>query len=308
MAAIHLVVADDRSVLPLQRALAEHDLDARVRTAANATIDYRKAPPDGIFVALVGSHAARAECVFVRHFIDWAESHSCETANGAEAVELATNRLALDRALARHGLPMPPTLVVRGRHGAARAVGEFGYPLAIVPALVGDGPVSRTLEGTHDFGDWFETAGAAGPDDQLFLLRRTGDYRQTVRVTLVDGVPVQTVLQAPGDTAAGTARPLPPSILRSIATAMSRRSVSICHSTSRRRTAATSAKRSCGTSRADSSGAIATRSPECSRQSCEIVRRQPKDFFGRPQILLTFAKDRLRVQSRSLETFRKERR
>lgn len=175
-------------------------------TAANSTIDYRKAPPDGIFLALVGTDAVRADCVFVRHFVDWVESHGCETANGAEAVELATNRLALDRALARHALPMPPTLVVRGRHGAARSVGEFGYPLTISPALVGDGSVSRILEGAHDFGEWFETVGAAGPGDQLFLLRRAGGYRQTVRITLVDGVPVQTTLRAPGETVAAVDR------------------------------------------------------------------------------------------------------
>jgi hypothetical protein len=206
MAAIHLVGSDDRSLQPLQRALAVRNLDVRVWTAANSTIDYRKAPPDGIFVALVGTQAARADCAFVRHFIDWAESHGCETANGAEAVELSTNRLALDRALARHALPMPPTLVVRGRHGAARAVGEFGYPLTIVPALVGDGPVSRILEGAHDFGEWFENSGATLPDDQLLLLRRASGHRQTVRVTLIDGVPVHTTVQAPGETVAAVDR------------------------------------------------------------------------------------------------------
>jgi hypothetical protein len=206
MAAIHLVASDDRAVQPLQRALAARDLDVRVWTAPNSTIDYRRAPPDGIFLALVGKHAARADCVFVRHFIDWAESHGCETANGAEAVELSTNRLALDRALARHALPMPPTLVVRGRHGAARAVGEFGFPLTITPAMVGDGSVSRILEGAHDFGEWFENSGATRPDDQLLLLRRSGGYRETVRVTLIDGVPVHTTVQAPGGTVAAVDR------------------------------------------------------------------------------------------------------
>lgn len=187
MTAVHFVTDDDRWSTALRRELNARDLTVRTWVAAHGVVDFRSSPAEGVYFARLGRDASPDDCVFVRHFVDWAASHNCETVNGAKAVELASNRLTLDRALARHALPLAPGHVARGRHGVAAAVREFGYPLTIAPALTGDGPVSGILHSDRDFAAWFENSGPARPGAPAFVVRRAQAGTRRVRAVIVDG-------------------------------------------------------------------------------------------------------------------------
>ena len=139
-------------------------------------VDLTSSPPDGIFYnRMSASSHTRGHRYAPEHtaaVLAWLTRHGRTIVNGERALQLEISKVAQYEALARFGVPTPPTIAVIGREHIVAAAASIGYPLILKHNRAGKGLGVRLIYSPAALGEHLASKEFEDSIDGIMLVQR----------------------------------------------------------------------------------------------------------------------------------------
>ena len=133
-------------------------------------------PPAGVFYNRMSasSHTRdhRYGAEYAGAVLAWLARHGRRVVNGERALQLEISKVAQYEALARFGIPSPPTIAVVSKEHIARAAGRLGFPLILKHNRGGKGPGVRLFLSAAALAEHLASPDFVEPVDGITLVQR----------------------------------------------------------------------------------------------------------------------------------------
>ena len=130
---VYVIHENDAWLEPLRKEFAVHGVPFIEWFLDRGTLDLSTEPPAGVFYNRMSasSHTRdhRYGAEYTGAVLAWLTRHGRRVVNGERALQLEISKVAQYEALARFGIPSPPTIAVVGKEHIARAADRLGFPL-----------------------------------------------------------------------------------------------------------------------------------------------------------------------------------
>jgi hypothetical protein len=139
-------------------------------------LDLGAEPPAGVFYNRMSasSHTRdhRYGAEYAGAVLAWLARHGRRVINGERALQLEISKIAQYEALARLGIPSPPTIAVVGKEDIARAAWRFGFPLILKHNRGGKGLGVRLFLSAAALAEHLASPDFVEPVDGITLVQR----------------------------------------------------------------------------------------------------------------------------------------
>jgi hypothetical protein len=130
---VYVIHENDAWLEPLRKEFAAHGVRYGEWFLDRGTLDLSAEPPAGVFYNRMSasSHTRdhRYGAEYASAVLAWLTRHGRRVVNGERALQLEISKVAQYEALARFGIPSPPTIAVVGKEHIASAADRLGFPL-----------------------------------------------------------------------------------------------------------------------------------------------------------------------------------
>jgi glutathione synthase/RimK-type ligase-like ATP-grasp enzyme len=161
---------------PLRHALETHGLPYAEWFLDRGMLDLDVEPPAGVFYSRMSasSHTRghRHAVEYARAVLAWLARHGRRIVNGERALEIEVSKVAQYEALARVGIPSPPTIAVVGREDIAGAADRLGFPLILKHNRGGKGLGVRLFLSAAALAEHLASPAFEDPIDGITLVQR----------------------------------------------------------------------------------------------------------------------------------------
>ena len=130
---VYVIHENDAWLEPLRKEFAAHNVPYGEWFLDRGMLDLGAEPPAGVFYNRMSasSHTRdhRYGAEYAGAVLAWLTRHGRRLVNGERALQLEISKVAQYEALARFGIPSPPTIAVVGWEHIASAADRLGFPL-----------------------------------------------------------------------------------------------------------------------------------------------------------------------------------
>lgn len=181
MPKIHVIHENDAWVEPLRDAFAALRAPHEEWFLDTGLLDLTRRPPRGVFYNRMSASSHTRGHIYAPEYagavIEWLERHGRTVVNGRRALQLELSKVAQYEALARHGIPTPPTVAAVGRETIPEAASRIGYPLILKHNRAGKGLGVRLARGAAELDEALAALAVTGdpeahPRDGIWLVQR----------------------------------------------------------------------------------------------------------------------------------------
>lgn len=171
----HILHENPEWFLPLAYALEKGGVPYRDWNLAEGVIDLDQPPPEGVFFNRMSASAHTRGHPHAPDYaaavLAWLERHGRLVINGTSALRLEMSKVAQYSALAGHGLAVPRTIAVHGRHRLVEAAERLSCPFITKHNRSGKGLGVRLFTSPEALADYVDGSDYVEPVDGITLLQ-----------------------------------------------------------------------------------------------------------------------------------------
>jgi glutathione synthase/RimK-type ligase-like ATP-grasp enzyme len=176
MPRIYVIHENDAWLEPLRREFEAQGVPYAEWFLDRGTLDLDAEPPAGVFYNRMSasSHTRdhRYGAEYAGAVLAWLARHGRRVANGERALQLEISKVAQYEALARCGIPSPPTIAVIGKENIPGAAARLGFPLILKHNRGGKGLGVRLFLSAPALAEYLPSSDFAEPVDGITLVQR----------------------------------------------------------------------------------------------------------------------------------------
>src|SRR5262245_45454772 len=173
---VYVIHETDAWLEPLRKEFAAHGVPYGEWFLDRGTLDLSADPPAGVFYNRMSasSHTRdhRYGAEYTGAVLAWLTRHGRCVVNGERALQLEVSKVAQYEALARFGIPSPPTIAAVGKEHIANAADRLGYPLILKPNRGGKGLGVRLFLSVAALSEHLASPDFEEPVDGITLVQR----------------------------------------------------------------------------------------------------------------------------------------
>ncbi len=173
---VYVIHENDAWVEPLRREFEAQGVPYAEWFLDRGMLDLGAEPPAGVFYNRMSasSHTRdhRYGAEYTGAVLAWLTRHGRRVVNGERALQLEISKVAQYEALAKFGIPAPPTIAVIGKENIAQAAARLGFPLILKHNRGGRGLGVRLFLSPAALAEHLASADFVEPVDGITLVQR----------------------------------------------------------------------------------------------------------------------------------------